>query len=115
MEKEIPQLQEIAGKEWEKEDELKRLKTELAAQERKIQLDLAPFLPEQTRRDSETVQTTPGIPEGTATVRLLEGRTMESASMPSETAGTPQSLHEHVQIARTKPVEEKEPGKGFKL
>ena len=42
LEKEIPQLQEIAGKTWKKEDELKSLKTELAALDRKIQLELAP-------------------------------------------------------------------------
>ncbi len=42
LEKEIPQLQEIAGKVWKKEDELKQLKSELAALDRKIQLELAP-------------------------------------------------------------------------
>ena len=42
LEKEIPQLEEIAGKTWKKEDELKGLKAELAALDRKIQLELAP-------------------------------------------------------------------------
>ena len=42
LEKEIPQLQEIATKVWKREDELKSLKTELAALDRKIQLELAP-------------------------------------------------------------------------
>ena len=42
LEREIPQLQEIAGKTWKKEDELKQLKSELAALDRKIQLKLAP-------------------------------------------------------------------------
>ena len=42
LENEIPQLQEIAGKTWKKEDELKGLKAELAALDRKIQLELAP-------------------------------------------------------------------------
>ena len=42
LEWEIPQLQEIAGKTWKKEDELKQLKSELAALDRKIQLELAP-------------------------------------------------------------------------
>ena len=37
---EIPQLQAIAGKVWKKEDELKQLKSELAALDRKIQLEL---------------------------------------------------------------------------
>ena len=42
LEREIPQLQEIADKTWKKEDELKQLKSELAALDRKIQLELAP-------------------------------------------------------------------------
>ncbi|WP_416340646.1 helicase-related protein [Prevotella pectinovora] len=42
LEKEIPQLQEIASKVWKREDELKDLKTELASLDRKIQLELAP-------------------------------------------------------------------------
>ena len=42
LEQEIPQLQAIAGKTWKKEDELKQLKSELAALDRKIQLELAP-------------------------------------------------------------------------
>ena len=34
-------MKEIAGKQWKKEDELKGLKSELAALDRKIQLELA--------------------------------------------------------------------------
>ena len=45
MAKDIPQLQELAGKVWKKEDELKQLKSELSALDRKIQLDLAPPAP----------------------------------------------------------------------
>lgn len=51
LEKEIPQLQEITGKEWKKEDKLKRLKTELAALERKIQLDFRTGTDAGGRRD----------------------------------------------------------------
>ena len=39
--KDIPQLKEIAGKQWKKEDELKGLKSELATLERNIQRELA--------------------------------------------------------------------------
>ena len=46
LEQEIPQLQAIAGKKWKKEDELKQLKSKLAALDRKIQLELAPPTPE---------------------------------------------------------------------
>ena len=41
LEKDLPTLQEVAGKTWRKEDELKQLKSELAALDRKIQLELA--------------------------------------------------------------------------
>ena len=53
LEKEIPQLQEIAGKVWKKEDELKQLKSELAALDRKIQLELAPPTPEVAEKDKD--------------------------------------------------------------
>ena len=46
LEREIPQLREIAGKVWKKEEELKQLKSELAALDRKIQLELAPPAPQ---------------------------------------------------------------------
>ena len=45
LEKDIPILQEMADKTWKKEDELKQLKTEAAALERKIQLELTPPSP----------------------------------------------------------------------
>ena len=51
LEKEVPQLQEIAGKVWKKEDELKQLKSELAALDRKIQLELAPPAQEVTEKE----------------------------------------------------------------
>ena len=60
LEKEIPQLQEIAGKVWKKEDELKQLKSELAALDRKIQLELASPIPKKTEENTpaaaQTVQ-----------------------------------------------------------
>ena len=56
--KDIPQLQELAGKVWKKEDELKQLKSELSALDRKIQLDLAPPAPvseeQEKKQDLET-------------------------------------------------------------
>lgn len=53
LEREIPQLQEIAGKTWKKENELKQLKSELAAIDRKIQLELAPKHEETTSQGQE--------------------------------------------------------------
>lgn len=46
LEKDLPTLQEVVGGIWKKENELKDLKSEVAALERKIQPALAP--PEQT-------------------------------------------------------------------
>ena len=59
LEREIPQLQEIAGKVWKKEDELKQLKSELAALDRKIQLELAPPTPEVADKENEGQQVKP--------------------------------------------------------
>ena len=63
LEKEIPQLQEIAGKVWKKEDELKQLKSELAALDRKIQLVLAPPTPEVTEKEKDGQEVRP-VTEG---------------------------------------------------
>ena len=75
LEKEIPQLQEIAGKVWKKEDELKQLKSELAALDRKIQLELAPPTPEvaEKENDGQEVKT---VSEG---VRNLPSQHTEEA------------------------------------
>lgn len=51
MEKEIPQLEEIAGKTWKKEEELKGLKAELAALDRKIQFELVSHIPKIDKHD----------------------------------------------------------------
>ena len=56
LEREIPQLQEIAGKVWKKEDELKQLKSELAALDRKIQLELAPPTQETGQEQTESIK-----------------------------------------------------------
>ena len=56
LEKEIPQLEEIAGKTWKKEEELKGLKAELAALDRKIQLELAPHVPEKDTSDKSQTE-----------------------------------------------------------
>ena len=56
LEKEIQQLEEIAGKTWKKEEELKGLKAELAALDRKIQLELAPPVPEKDTSDKSQTE-----------------------------------------------------------
>ena len=56
MVKYIPQLQELARKVWKKEDELKQLKSELSALDRKIQLELAPPTPVNEEKEKEKKQ-----------------------------------------------------------
>lgn len=53
LEKEIPQLQEIASKVWKREEELKSLKTDLAALDRKIQLELAPQVEKESKEENK--------------------------------------------------------------
>ena len=69
LEKEIPQLQEIAGKVWKKEDELKQLKSELAALDRKIQLELAPPTPEVAEKEKDGQEVKP-VAEGVRNISL---------------------------------------------
>ena len=59
LERDIPQLQKIAGKVWKKEDELKQLKSELAALDRKIQLELAPPVPEVAEKENDGQEVKP--------------------------------------------------------
>lgn len=55
-ERDIPILQETVGGVWKKEDELKALKADVAALERKIQLTLAPPNPEAGQEQTNGVQ-----------------------------------------------------------
>ena len=52
----IQALQEIVSKTWKKEDELRTLKSELAALDRKISLDLAPSRPDDQTPDTTTIK-----------------------------------------------------------
>ena len=56
LSKDIPILQEVVNTPWRKEDELKELKTELAALERKILLSLTPLKEEKQEENHEEQQ-----------------------------------------------------------
>jgi len=56
QEEKVVQMQPIVSKEWKKEDELKGLKSELAALDRKIQLDLAPPAPDSAEQKETNTQ-----------------------------------------------------------
>ncbi len=101
LEREIPQLQEIAGKVWKKEDELKQLKSELAALDRKIQLELAPPTPEVAEKENEGQQVKPEAED----VRNRQTQYPENAppqirSPASERSPTGNFIADHVIIGR---------------
>ena len=56
QEQKVAQMQPIVSKEWKKEDELKGLKSELAALDRKIQLNLAPPAPDSAEQKETNMQ-----------------------------------------------------------
>lgn len=96
IEKDLPTLREIVGGTWKKEEELKGLKSELSAIERKIQLELVP--PEKT-------------------VQMSDGGTQEEQRVvpvvPAVNENS-QSLKDHVIISRPK-FSPPEITKGFKI
>lgn len=100
LEKEIPQLQEIAGKVWKKEDELKQLKSELAALDRKIQLELAPK--HETSEGQEQQSETEG-PDVSKTEEI-----------PKPEVRGHDFIREHLVVGRPVPSTARE-GKGIKL
>jgi len=61
MERDIPTLQEVVNGTWRKEEDLKKLKSELSALERKIQLTLAPR--QDTQLNTESLRLEQAIPE----------------------------------------------------
>lgn len=104
-ERDIPILQQTVGGVWKKEDELKQLKSEIAALERKIQLELAPPKPEavqEQQADSGTTQAqSPPTGERTTT------------EPPADAPNQPQFLREHVQLVR--PMTTNTTTKGIKM
>ena len=105
-ERDIPILQQTVGGVWRKEDELKQLKSEVAALERKIQLELAPPKPEATQEqqaDGGTAQTQ-SPPTGE------RATTEPSADAPNRS----QFLREHVHVLRPLPIIANGQAKGLK-
>ncbi|MFK2517043.1 DNA methylase, partial [Bacteroides fragilis] len=84
-ERDIPILQETVGGTWKKEDELKALKAEVAALERKIQLTLAPPKPEAGQEQPQTAD---------------EHMAVIGASL-SGTQNESQFLREHIHIIKS--------------
>ena len=118
-ERDIPILQETVGGVWKKEDELKALKAEVAALERKIQLTLSPPTleagQEHVQRDGGVVQSIPDIPHGNGRERINGESTTEAVFAPSGKPDTSRFSREHISIVRPKLAEEKMQDKGLKL
>ncbi|MFQ8803597.1 MAG: helicase-related protein [Paraprevotella clara] len=104
-ERDIPILQETVGGVWKKEDELKALKADVAALERKIQLSLTPPTPETAQENGETI--------------LSDKCEEATARMPntqlSDKGDAEGFIREHVHIVRPKPTENVVSATGFKL
>ena len=102
IEKDLPILQEVAGKGWRQEDELKALKSELAALDRKIQLELAPPMPDKPQEGEENSQT---ATQGERVAPPPERQSPDGVNIPDY-------IREHLHIVRPKPAEE---SRGFKI
>ena len=102
IERDLPILQEVAGKTWRKEDELKQLKSELAALDRKIQLELAPPIPDKPQEGEENSQT---ATQGERVVPPPERQ-------PPDGVNVPEYIREHLHVVRPKPADE---SRGFKI
>ena len=116
LEKEVPQLQEIAGKVWKKEDELKQLKSELAALDRKIQLEFAPPTQEADEKEKDGQEVKP-VSEG---VRSISPQQTDDApqirSPVNERNPTGNIIGDHVIIGRPGfQLKNKNRSKGIKI
>ena len=100
LEKDIPQLQEIAGKVWKKEDELKQLKSELAALDRKIQLELAPPIPEVAEKVKDGQVVKP-VAEGVRNVPLQHTEEAPQMRSPANERSPSGNFTDHIIIGRS--------------
>ena len=101
-ERDIPILQETVGGVWKKEDELKALKADVAALERKIQLTLAPPKPETGQEQTDGVQ------------QENEKREQPTQTVKPETSGD--FIRDHVLVVRPGVSDiQRQSGKNMKL
>ena len=91
-ERDIPILLQTVGGVWRKEDELKQLKSEVAALERKIQLELAPPKPEAAQEQQAD--------GGTAQTQLPPTEERATTEPPADAPHKTSHLREQVQYMR---------------
>lgn len=115
LERDIPQLQEIAGKMWKKEDKLKQLKSELAALDRKTQLELAPPTPEVAEKENERQQVGPESESVRSGIRQYHEDTSPQIRSPADERNpTGKFIADHIVIGRPGMAIHRE-NKGLKL
>lgn len=84
-----------------KEDELKKLKSELAALDRKIQLELAPPVPEVAGKENEGKQVKPEAEDvRNSQTQYPEGTSPQIRSLANERSPTGNFIADHVVIGR---------------
>ena len=109
-------MREIVGKVWKKEDELKQLKSDLAALDRKIQLELAPPTPEilEKEKDGQEVK-----PDAEGVRNILPQHTEDAPQIRSpmnERCPSGNFIADHIIIARPGfQIKDENRPKGIKL
>lgn len=99
-ERDIPILQQTVGGVWKKEDELKQLKSEVAALERKIQLTLLPQQSQAAERQSDSIKIQ------SQTSGVLVENTVAGDGGTNNTLSTSQFIGEHIHVIRSKSVDD---------
>lgn len=97
LERDLPTLREVVNSTWKKEDELKQLKLEVSALERKIQLTLPSS--QQERQTAEKIQEVVSSPTPIGNNPLNTSQS-ENSQM--------QFIHEHVIVTRPAPIENRD-------
>ncbi len=109
--KDLPVLQEVAASTWRKEDELKDLKTELSALDRKILLSLKPIDEGEDKPDEKQKQG-----NSTQSQQADANSNSNSHSIPDRLNEYREAMGDQLVIGSVpKPDNENRPTKGFKL
>ena len=95
-ERDIPILQQTVGGVWKKEDELKQLKSEVAALERKIQLELTPPKPEPAEKEDKNEQIKPMVEKV-----YINGQPVQTEQLPHIRSPSSGFIADHVIIGHS--------------
>ncbi|GAK36471.1 hypothetical protein [Bacteroides graminisolvens] len=116
MEVDISVLQQVVSSTWKKEDELKELKSEVAALERKIQLSLTPQTAEQKPDESSQTNEPPhSIASATATHTANQTNAQSAISGESDGQAATHSQNPNILVVTVPPIGEPNNQRGVKL